>query len=295
MEGENKRPYIGPLRHQVIPLVISIAILALAGMLYYLYETYTVTEVSVTGNRHYTVEQISDIVMTGKLGHNSIYLYFKYKNRQVDDVPFVEMMDVNIVSPTAISVTVYEKAIAGCVSYLDRYMYFDKDGIVVETFSTRQKDIPCVTGLSFDHVVLYEKLPVENDAVFENILSITQLLSKYKITTDQIYFDVDDNITLYFDQARVRLGSFENIDEKMIRLQSIIPELEGLKGVLYLDDYTENSSENYITFQRDDVQRHEEIADEVEEETEGAGNAEASGVDAGADTEVSDIQEKGVE
>jgi len=268
MQKENniQKPYIGPQRHQVIAVIIVSAVLILAGLIVYIAKACRVTEVSVTGNQHYTVDQIEEMVMEGPLGHNSLYLYFKYRNRNMDNVPFVETMEVNVISPSSISITVYEKSIAGCVGYLDRFMYFDKDGTVVEASPLRQMDIPYVTGLTFDHVIMYEKLPIENEEVFKNILGITQLLSKYKIIANQIYFDSDNNVTLYFDKARVKLGSFENIDEKMIKLQGIIPKLDGLEGVLYMEDYTEDAKEDYITFQRDDVERHVEVTEESTEE-----------------------------
>lgn len=249
--------------YQLFRLVVTIVSVIIVILIFLFFsKTFTVTEVAVTGNRHYTVEQIQDMVMKGRLGHNSIYLYLKYKNKSVEGIPFVERMDVDIVSPSSIAITVYEKSIAGCVEYLDRYIYFDRDGIVVECSELRQNDLPYVTGLSFSHVVMYEPLPVENPEIFKSILNVTQLLSKYEIKSDQIYFDSQENITLYFGKAKVKLGSFENIDEKMIRLQGIAPKMNGLDGTLYMDDYTENSDNDYVTFQREDVQQHEVLEDE---------------------------------
>lgn len=261
-----KRITVPERKHIVIAIVLAAAVIAVS-LLWAIYTCCRVTEVTVSGNQHYTVEQIQDIVMKGRLGHNSIYLYLKYHNKSVDNIPFVQTMDVDVLSPTSISITVYEKAIAGCVGYLDRYMYFDKDGIVVETSKVRQKDLPYVTGLSFDYVVLYEKLPVGDESVFETILNITQLLSKYNIITDQIYFDSNDELTLFFGNAKVKMGTLDSIDEKMIKLQGIIPKLEGLDGVLYLDNYSEDAQDNYITFQREDVRQHEVVNDYSEEES----------------------------
>lgn len=248
-------------RNTVIILISILVLCVIAGGYIYIKDNYTVTEVSVTGNQHYTSEQIQDIVMDGRFGHNSLYLFLKYRNKTVDNIPFVETMDVDIISPTSISITVYEKSIAGFVEYLDRFMYFDKDGIVVESSLVRQNDVPCVTGLSFDHVVLYDKLPVEDDTIFKEILNITQLLSKYSITTDQIYFDSEKNVSLYFGNAKVELGTLENVDEKMLRLQGIIPKLNGLDGTLYMENYTEDSGSEYITFQRDDVKKHKTVTE----------------------------------
>ncbi len=255
-----KKAYIGPERWMIVlPIVIVLIVVAALGVRY-VKKNYTVTNVTVTGNQHYTSEQIADMVMSGPLGHNSLYLGFVYKDKVIDDIPFVETMDVDIVAPDSIAITVYEKAIAGCVEYLDRYMYFDKDGIVVESSSARQSDIPYVTGLKFDYVVLYEKLPVGDEGIFKNILNLTQLMSKYSIVTDQIYFDMDGNVRLYFGTAKVDLGTLDDIDEKMIKLKGIIPDLAGLEGTLYMDDYSED--DDYFTFQRDDVEQHDYLVEE---------------------------------
>ena len=268
-----KKAYIGPERWMIVlPIVIVLVGAAIFGVRY-IVKNYTVTNVSVTGNRHYTGDQIADMVMEGPLGHNSLYLSFKYKNKPMDGVPFVETMDVDIVAPDSIAITVYEKAIAGCVEYLDRYMYFDKDGIIVESSVVRQSDIPYVTGLHFDHVVLYEALPVGDESIFKNILNLTQLMTKYNIETDQIFFDSEGNVRLFFGDAKVDLGSLEHIDEKMIKLKGIIPDLAGLDGTLYMDDYS--GDDDYFTFQREDVKQHESVADdsiepigEISDETE---------------------------
>lgn len=256
---KNAKGYFRTNKLQKILIVVLLVTIFFMAILFYMKERYRVKTVTVIGNQHYTSEQIQKIVMSGKYGDNSMYLYFKYKYKKVDNVPFVETMDVTIVSPSEIKITVYEKAIAGYVEYLGRYMYFDKDGIVVESSESQVDNLPYVTGLKFDYVVMYEKLPIENEQIFKEILSITQLLTKYRIKTTKIYFDQDLNIVLYFDQAKVQIGNMNNIDEKMIKLQYIVPKLEGLSGTLYMENYQNDSKEDYITFQRDDVQSHSEL------------------------------------
>ncbi len=210
---------------------------------------YKVTTVYVEGNIHYSNEEIMDMVMKGALGDNSLFLALKYKNKGVDNIPFVQTMDVTILAPDTIRITVYEKAVAGYIEYLDRYMYFDKDGIIVETSGERTTGIPQVTGLQFGYVVMHEKLPVENPEIFEDILDITQLLNKYGVQADKIRFDKSMHKTLYFGDARVSLGSNENIGEKIMKLKGILPELEGKKGMLRMDNYSEEMRN--VTFELD--------------------------------------------
>lgn len=222
----------------------------LAAALLYIAGKYQVEDegITVEGNVHYTREEIIDMVLTDRLSYNSLYLSFKYRNREIKNIPFIETMSVRVVSQDKITITVYEKSVAGYVEYMGRYMYFDRNGVVVESSETRTQGIPQVTGISFDYVVLYEPLPVENNEIFQEILSVTQMLSKYEIVTDKIYFNNAFEITLYFGQVRARLGK-ENLEEKIMRLQYILPELEGESGIVRLENYTDESQN--ITFERD--------------------------------------------
>ena len=206
----------------------------------YIVNNYKVTTVHVEGNIHYTSEEIKDMVMGGRFGDNSIFLTMKYRDKGVDDVPFVETMDVSIEAKDTIRITVYEKALAGYVMYLGRCVYFDKDGIVVETSEEKTEGIPQVTGLAFDHVILHEPLPVDEPELFDEILNITQQLAKYSLVADRIYFDSSYQVTLYFGEAKVALGENKDIDEKIQKLQYILPSLLGKSGTLDMREYSED-------------------------------------------------------
>jgi len=230
----------------IIGIVIALFIVGLLAFTY-IRDNYTITNVYVTGNTHYTDEEVIDMVMTDKLCHNSLYLSLKYRNKSIEGVPFVEKMSVEIVSPDTVRINVYEKAVAGYISYLGHYIYFDRDGIVVESSLEASDDVPEVLGLSFSYVVLYEKLPIDNEEVFEEILDITQLLSKYNLKANKIFFDSEYNLYLYFEGIEVSIGTKDYIDEKIIQLQYILPKLEGKTGLLEMKDYDEDTKN--VTFQ----------------------------------------------
>lgn len=224
---------------------LIVLILFMGGFL--LFHFFTVDTVIVDGNVHYSDEEIQDMVLGGRFGRNSLFLSMKYRNKQVEDIPFVETMDVKIVSPDTVRITVYEKSMAGFVEYMGQYFYFDKDGTVVESSSVKTLGVPQIKGLSFDHIILLEKLPVEDDTIFKHILDISQLLEKYGISAEQIYFDKNYEITLYFGRCRVKLGSTDYIDEKIMKLKMILPNIEGKSGVLRMENYTPQSTD--VTFE----------------------------------------------
>lgn len=223
-------------------LIFAAVFMGLMGALLYVIQTHTIKNVYVEGNVHYTEEEIKGIVMDGMLGNNSLYLSLKYKNRGVENIPFVDVMDVSILSPDTIKITVYEKALAGYVKYLDTYMYFDKDGYVVESSSVKTLGIPQITGLDFDHVVLGEPLPVENTEVFSSILNITKLLNKYELTADKIYFHSSGEITIYFNTIKVAMGKPDkDLEDKLMLLPGFLQELEGKNGTLQMEKYEEGN------------------------------------------------------
>lgn len=230
----------------VAGIVLTVAIVVLAALKYVI-DTYSVTNIYVNGNTHYSNEEIIDMVMTDTLSHNSLYLSLKYRDKSIGNIPFVEKMDVDIISPDTIRINVYEKAVAGYIAYLGHYMYFDRDGIVVESSTEPSDAVPQVMGLEFNYVILYEKLPVDNEKVFSEILDITQLLDKYSLHANKIFFDSEYNVYLYFDGVEVSLGTSSFIDEKIIQLQYILPNLEGKNGILEMKDYDDDTRN--VTFE----------------------------------------------
>ncbi|MBQ6786928.1 MAG: FtsQ-type POTRA domain-containing protein [Lachnospiraceae bacterium] len=230
-------------------IIVLGTITVLLSVLYFLLIHYEVKNVIVEGNKHYSSKEIQDMIMTGYFGDNSLYLSIKYKNKEITDIPFVETMDVNVTSNDTIKIMVYEKSLAGYVEYLGRYMYFDNDGVVIEAAKVPTRGIPQVTGLSFDHVVLYEKLPIENESIFQDILTITKVLSKYDVICDKIQFDANYQVTLGYGMVKVNIGKLENLDEKLMQLPYILPSLEGERGTLDLQNYTLDKKS--ITFEKE--------------------------------------------
>ena len=121
-------------RRRKIIIILFVILILVAAALWtgnHLLSKYHVETVYVDGNIHYTEDEIKEMIMGGVLGDNSLYLSHKYKNWEAKDIPFIDAITVETLSPNNIKITVYEKALAGYVKYLDAFMYFDKDGYLV--------------------------------------------------------------------------------------------------------------------------------------------------------------------
>lgn len=223
----------------VLLLALAVLVAAALGGYTYIRKNYTVKTVYVEGNVHYSVEEIKEIVMDGVLGDNSLYLSLKYQNRGVENVPFVDVMDVEVLAPDTIKIIVYEKVLTGYIRYMDTCLYFDKDGYVVENSSVRTAGVPEITGLQFNHVVVGEQLPVEDEAVFVSILNVTKLLRKYDLNADRIHLK-DGEVTIYFGQIRAALGNDpSSLEDKLMLLPELLLSLEGKSGILQMQKLDE--------------------------------------------------------
>lgn len=199
-------------------------------------------DIYIEGNKKYTKEEMIEYIFESKWDRNPFVLFYKTKFKETKEIPFVDTYEVEILSLDSVRVTVYEKKMIGYVTYMGTNMYFDKDGMVVENSVEIIDGIPPVKGLEFDRIVLNEKLPVEDDEVFEVVLNTTQALDKYEIKVDKIYISKDNEVTLYKENIEVLLGKDKDMNDKIRSLNDMMPKLEGLNGTLDIKEYNENNT-----------------------------------------------------
>lgn len=205
--------------------------------------------ITFTGSDRYTSKELEEYFFSKKTDRNPFVFLFKSKFCDKIQIPFVEIYDVEMLSLTDYKVTIYEKSVVGYINYMGSNMYFDKDGIVVESSGKILENVPLITGIKFDYIILHQKLPVENQQIFTILLEITQLIEKYQINTDKIYISTDFEISLTLDKVTVELGKSEDLAEKVKELKDLIPSLINEKGVLDMKQY--NYGNSGYTFKKD--------------------------------------------
>lgn len=221
--------------------IILCILLVIAGSLCIAYFMNHITSVEIDGNSFYTEEEIKEMVIRSELEQNAWYLYWEYHYSDAPEFPFIDKIEVELVGRGKVKLHVYEKSIVGYVEYLGNCMYFDKDGTVVESSARAMEGVPKITGLQFDSIVLYEKLPVEKQNVFSYILTLTKELKKNEIVPDKIQFNEELEAVLYFGQARVALGADDYQNEKIARLKSLLSQLQGKSGILHMEEVEEDN------------------------------------------------------
>lgn len=185
--------------------------------------------VAVTGSARYTPEQIRERVLQSDYDSNTLLLYLKHRYFKEVKIPFVEKMTFELVDRHSINIRVYEKKVTGCVEFMGEFLYFDKDGMIVESTSERLADIPQIKGLNFNKIILYEKLEVQKEELFDVILNLTQQIEKYGLNVNTISFNSDYEVTLDCGDIKALLGRKKTYDEVLSRLKNMIDKSQGMK------------------------------------------------------------------
>ena len=170
-------------------------------------------------------------------------LYFKYRFVDTKEVPFIDTMKVSLKNPGTIVIQVYEKGIMGYlyVEELKKHAYFDKDGFVVEISTNRISDTIQIKGMNCGKVVLYDKLPIDEERL-RQMLTLTQALKRSELIPESITYGGKYEPVLKYGNVQVRMGDLNLLTQKVERMEKIMPSLEGMKGILHLENWTEETT-----------------------------------------------------
>ena len=224
-------------------LIVVLAVLAVLFILALSFAgVFRVRQVTVTGNAYYTKEEVVDLLLDEGSLQNTLLVYLRYKYQEHPEIPFIDDFEVTMDSWQSLKIRVYEKNIVGYVRYLGQDVYFDKDGIVVESSTQELEGIPQISGVTFDSLAMHQPLSVEDPTIFDTILSITKLLTKYDLDPDEIRFGAGGELFLQLGDVKVALGTGDNLDEKISRLKQLEADLADKSGTLHMENYTDETT-----------------------------------------------------
>ena len=246
-----KRLLIGILVFMIL-MVISVFVVI---------KVFVVKNVEVEGNELYDEQLITDTVLNDEYSWNSLYVLLKYTFVDIKEVPFIDTMEVRLADPQTLRIKVYEKGMMGYlyIPAIGENAYFDKDGFVVETSTRIIENVPKIEGIVCDEVVLYEKLPIDNQ-ILREMLTLTQALKRENLEPDIIHWGLEQSPVLTYGNAEVWLGSIEYLTQKVTRLTEILPSIDGVAGILHMENWTEESGN--IIFEKELEMPEEDTQDD---------------------------------
>ncbi len=210
-----------------------------------LYFGFHIDSVKVEGTEIYTKDEIQRSVFARKFSDNEIMFMIYNKLFGINKLPFVEDIEVVYESRDTVLLRVYDRTISGCIKYMGQFVYFDRDGRVLQSLPERRKGVPIVTGINFKDFTIGEKFQVDKDdgRLFNAIMNVSQLIGHYGIDVKRIHVN-DGEITIYSGNVQVYLGKKEMYNDQLAALSSVLKTANDkkLSGVINMENYEFNDN-----------------------------------------------------
>jgi len=223
-------------------MAVTLSVLLLLALLVWGYNLFRLRNVTYEGLTRYTEEEFTKKLQGSFIQSCTPFFCMESLFRE-KEIPFIEAYEIKYEGRNSAKVIVYEKRVVGCIPLMGRYLYFDKDGIVVESSKTRIAEIPIVEGLEFTEISLYKKMQIQKQSLFGTLLALTGLIEANGLTIDKISFASDYQVTLTYGTLQIQLGKRDSYDEQINALKGILEAAEGKYGTLDMRSYSKENRE----------------------------------------------------
>lgn len=255
-------------RRKLYRIIIEAGAAALLIFVLVFFLGFRVTSVQVEGNSFYTDDQIKNMVINVPLAKNSILAGFINTEKSTKDASMIDSIRISRINRNTLLLQVEEKQMIGYIEFQGQCVNFDRQGIIQIITDAPLENVPKIEGIDVKEAVQGERLSGISRTKLNTILSVGKMLEKMENKPDRLGFNELNQLVMYYGDIEVRLGDDENMDEKINRLVGILPELEGMSGILHLENTTEDSES--VVF--DDSTQEEEVRQD--QETDGENDQE---------------------
>lgn len=201
---------------------------------------FRVKQVTIEGNTYYSEADMVEMFQSNIFQKNIISFFLLDKCSLTPNLEFVREYEVQYPSMNEIHIILYEKKIVAGIAYNNQYIYFDKDGVVMQSAQKPIANIPLFETKNMTTFTLYEKVQMEDEHLLEQIMNLANLFQHYKVKWDKVQFDEKNNAIITLGKIQVLLGKKDNYDEEISALSSVLENnlrKENQEGVFDLRNY----------------------------------------------------------
>lgn len=217
-------------------LWLLMVVVVLGGVLYIIIDMAVIRNIIVTGNNHYTRDEIIEM-LNYEDDANIVDIYFD-KKKDYSQYPYIRSVEVLYEGLNVIRVVVVEKDVISYIKYQNSYLAIDKDGYIIDYLDEIEGDVPLVEGLYFESAVVGQVLEVD-ESVINTLLDLHHLRQKYDVPLTIIDFPYSDSSMLfvYVNNIKIILGEAIDLDTKMKNAGEVIKKISpDLSGTLDLQE-----------------------------------------------------------
>ena len=157
---------------------------------------FSIQSIEVKGNTTYTDGEIINAIKEQDYVGNTLVMIAQNQVFGQTYLPFIENISMGYDNSHVLKVKVKEKLRAGVFEYMNKNVYFNSEGIALESRNQLFEGVPVVTGVSFDKLVLGKQIPVKGD-YFNTIMNITKKISTYGLEISEIHFENEDEALVF--------------------------------------------------------------------------------------------------
>lgn len=230
--------------------VLLFCVVAVIGIgIYFLITDFSIKKIEVSGNHTYSDAEVVRAIKEQDYVGNTLIMMAQNQVFSQTYLPFIDSISMSYDDTHTLKVKVKEKLRAGVFEYMGKNVYFNTDGIAMESRNHLFEGVPVVTGVEFDTLVLGSRIPVSGD-YFQTIVSITKKISTYGLEVSEIHFENEDDIMLTSGNYQIYLGSASCLDGKISKIPEILSAVskENKKG--YIDMHLYTDEKNIITYHK---------------------------------------------
>ncbi len=220
-------------------IVIGGTTFALVSPIFNIQEINVINSEKVSGNEIISLSGISK--------NQNIFRFLSSKSiEQIKTNPYIEEAQIKRIFPNKVEITVKERKATFNVEFLNEYAYINNQGFILE-ISNEKLDLPTIQGIKTKEEDIKAGNRLNNDDL-EKLEIVIQIVDSYKSANlenqiTSIDIENKNEYTVYMEEAKkiVYLGDGTNLGDKILWLQAILKDNEGIEGEIYLDgDLNEN-------------------------------------------------------
>ncbi len=227
-----------------ILLKIFICMALLIGLTVYglMSPIFNITEIKITGNEKFDEEEYMSL--SGLNLEENIFNFRKSTIiSNIKQNAYVDKVTIKRKLPSTIEITIEERKVSYLVYLEDEkftYAYISTQGYILEK-SNEKLDLTIITGVSteIENIIEGNRLKTEDLEKLQNVIQIKDSMKSLGIYRDLTKIDITNksNYILTFEKEgkEVYLGDISDLSSKLLYMEYLLNDLEGVPGTIYLN------------------------------------------------------------
>lgn len=242
LEKDKNRRRLERRRKKIIKVVKIITLLAIiaGGITFALVSPiFNIVDIQVNNNNQVTTETIISLSEISQ-GQNIFKMILSDVEENIKENPYIEKVTVTRKFPNKIQIDVQERERDFSLEFLNGYAFINNQGYILE-ITEEKNNLPVLQGASTpeEQIVPGNRLQQEDLERLEVAIGIMESCTNCELDTKVTSIDISDktqySIYMQEELKTIYLGDATNLSDRILWVQAILKDNEGLEGDIYVD------------------------------------------------------------